>query len=111
MDKLLTYIITSIFIIAIIKFVFNYASNYFKYKKFIQKHFSQDKIYTINELSAAFNLDIETMKKILRMLEKAFVFRKMNALGVTMDKDYFSKYEIKILVRMLVKKTNGTLDR
>ncbi len=104
MDKLLTYIITSIFCISIIKIAFTSIKNHIKYKKFIKKNFTDDKLYTIDDLSNAFTLDTETMTKVLRMLEKAYVFKKLNSLGITMDKEYFSKYEIKILVRILLKK-------
>ncbi len=104
MDKLLTFTITSIFIATIIKLSFTYIKNYIKGRKFIKKHFFEDKLYTIDDLANAFNLDVETMINILRMLEKAYVFRKLNSLGVSMDKEYFSRYEMTILVKMLVQK-------
>ncbi len=104
MDQLLIYTITAIFVIITIKLALTYVNNYIKYKKFIKKHFVEDRLYNIDELAGSFALDTPTMKNVLNMLQKAYVFRSLNDMGVSMDKDYFSKYEIKILVKMLVKK-------
>lgn len=103
MDKLLTFTITAIFVATLVKLSFTQIKNHMKARRFIKKHFIEDKLYTIDELAKAFNLDIETMKNVLSMLEKASVFRKLNALGVSMNKEYFSKYEMTLLVKMLVK--------
>ena len=74
-------------------------------KIFLNKHFQdEDKLYTIEEVSNSFKLDKEHFKSLISILETHQYFSFFNKKGVTMVKDYYSKYELKYLVELLLKK-------
>ena len=72
---------------------------------FLNKHFQdEDKLYTIEEVSNSFKLDKEHFKSLINILETHQYFSFFNKRGVTMVKDYYSRYELKYLVELLLKK-------
>ena len=74
-------------------------------KIFLNKHFQdEDKLYTIEEVSNSFKLDKEHFKSLISILETHQYFNFFNKRGVTMVKDYYSRYELKYLVELLLKK-------
>ena len=74
-------------------------------KNFLNKHFQdEDKLYTIEEVSNSFKLDKEHFKSLISILETHQYFTFFNKRGVTMVKDYYSRYELKYLVELLLKK-------
>ncbi|WP_157159297.1 hypothetical protein [Brachyspira pilosicoli] len=72
---------------------------------FLNKHFQdENKLYTIEEVSNSFKLDKEHFKSLISILETHQYFSFFNKRGVTMVKDYYSRYELKYLVELLLKK-------
>ncbi|WP_295296099.1 hypothetical protein [uncultured Brachyspira sp.] len=72
---------------------------------FLNKYFpDEDKLYTIEEVSNSFKLDKEHFKSLIGILETHQYFNFFNKRGVTMVKDYYSRYELKYLVGLLLKK-------
>ncbi len=104
MDRIFSYIIIAIFLIIILKSIISLIYKYIKKAEFIKKHFALDKLYSIDDLSSAFNLDSEKMLQILNTIEKSGSFYKLKKNGITMNKNYFSKYEINILVGIIIKR-------
>ncbi len=76
-----------------------------KANAFLNKYFKdEDKLYSLKEVSDAFILEEDHFLKLLSTLEKYNYFSFFNKRGVTMVKDFYSKYELKYLVRLLCKK-------
>nr|WP_300743265.1 hypothetical protein [uncultured Brachyspira sp.] len=76
-----------------------------KSNKFLNKYFKdEDKLYSLEEVSSVFRLEKEHFSKLLSTLEKYHYFSFFNKRGVTMVKDYYSRYELKYLIRLLSKK-------
>ena len=72
---------------------------------FLNKYFpDEDKLYTIEEVSNSFKLDKEHFKYLISILETHKYFSFFNKRGVTMVKDYYSRYELKYLAELLIKK-------
>ncbi len=104
MERIFSYIIIAIFFVIILKSTVSLIYKRIKKTQFMKKHFSVDKLYSIDDLSSAFNLDSEKMLEILNTIEKSGSFHKLKKNEITMNKNYFSKYEINILVGIIIKK-------
>ncbi len=104
MDNLFTYILIIIFTMTILKIFISFMIRYIKSIRFFRKYFYEDRLYKLEDLSEAFKLDNETMIKILNSIEKSGGFKKLKSNNITMNKNYFSKYEIRILINTLIKK-------
>lgn len=75
-----------------------------KANDFINKYFYEDKLYSADEVSKIFKLDKGHFFSLINTLEKYNYFSFFNKRGITMTKDFYSKYELKYLVRLLSKK-------
>ncbi len=104
MDRIFTYIVIAIFFIIILRSIISLIYRHIKKRQFIKKHFDEDKLYSIDDLSLAFHLDNQKMLEILNTIEKAGSFYKLKKNDITMNKNYFSKYEIGILISIIIKK-------
>ena len=105
MPKIVQYLLILFIIVFIIKIIINNIAVTIKSNKFLNKYFKdEEKLYSIKEVSEAFKLEEEHFKKLLCTLEKYNYFHFFNKRGVTMVKDFYSKYELKYLVKILSKK-------
>lgn len=105
MPKIVQYFILIFIIILIIKITLNNIVIIKKSNEFLNKHFKdENKLYSIKEVSEAFRLEEEHFKKLINTLEKYNYFHFFNKRGVTMVKDFYSKYELKYLIKLLSKK-------
>ncbi|MEI0605259.1 hypothetical protein R4K55_13675 [Brachyspira alvinipulli] len=105
MPKIVQYFILIFIIVLIIKIIVNNIVISKKSNEFLDKYFKdEEKLYSIKEVSEAFKLEEEHFKKLLCTLEKYNYFHFFNKRGVTMVKDFYSKYELKYLVKILSKK-------
>ena len=75
-----------------------------KANTFIVKNFKEDRLYSISELASSFNMEELDFHRLLSVLQTYKYFNFFNKKGVDMIKDYYSKYEIKFLVKILLKK-------
>lgn len=105
MPKIVQYSLILFIIVLTIKIIINNICIKIKSDKFLNKYFKdEDKLYSLEEVSSAFRLEKEHFSKLLSTLEKYHYFSFFNKRGVTMVKDYYSRYELKYLVRLLSKK-------
>ncbi|MEI0478368.1 hypothetical protein [Brachyspira pulli] len=105
MPKILQYFIILFIITIVIKIIIDNICITIKSNKFLNKYFQDDeKLYSLKEVSEAFRLEEEHFSKLLETLEKYHYFSFFNKRGVTMVKDYYSKYELRYLIRLLSKK-------
>ena len=75
-----------------------------KSNQFMNKYFFEDKLYSAEEVSNIFKLDKEHFFLLINTLEKYNYFSFFNKRGIIMTKDFYSKYELKYLIRLLSKK-------
>ncbi|MEI0519001.1 hypothetical protein [Brachyspira murdochii] len=105
MQKTVQYLLILFIIVFIIKIIVNNITAAIKSNKFLNRYFKDDdKLYSLEEVSSAFKLEKEHFSKLLETLEKYHYFSFFNRRGVTMVKDFYSKYELRYLVRLLSKK-------
>ena len=105
MPKFVQYFILLFIIVFTIKIAVTRIIILKKSNAFLNKHFKdEDKLYSLKEVAEAFRLDENHFLKLLSTLEKYNYFTFFNKRGVTMVKDFYSKYELKYLVRLLSKK-------
>lgn len=105
MPKIVQYLLILFIIVFITKIIINNIAVTIKSNKFLNKYFKDDdKLYSLEEVASAFKLEKEHFSRLLETLEKYHYFSFFNKRGVTMVKDFYSKYELKYLVRLLSKK-------
>lgn len=104
MPKLLQYVFILFFAILIVKYFIYYIKVINKSNKFLKTHFNEDKLYSSKEVSKVFHLNEKDFLNLLQTLEDYNYFIFFKRRGVTMVKDYYSKYELKFLLRLLSKK-------
>ncbi len=75
-----------------------------KANKFIIKNFKEDRLYSISEVASSFNMGESDFHRLLSVLQSYKYFNFFNKRGVDMIKDYYSKYEINFLIKILLKK-------
>lgn len=75
-----------------------------KANRFLEEYFYEDKLYSAEEVSNIFKLDKERFFSLINILEKHNYFYFLNKRGIIMAKDFYSKYELKYLIRILSKK-------
>ncbi len=92
----------------ILAYIIKYSITSYNRKKksdiFFNKYFSEDRLYTLEEVSNAFKLDREHFLTLINTLEKHNYFIFFNKRGVSLVKDFYSQYELKYLVKILSKK-------
>ncbi|ACN83874.1 hypothetical protein OFR22_06000 [Brachyspira hyodysenteriae] len=105
MPKIVQYSLILFIIVLTIKIIIDNICIKIKSDKFLNKYFKdEEKLYSLEEVSSAFRLEKEHFLQLLSTLEKYNYFSFFNKKGVTMVKDYYSRYELKYLVRILSKK-------
>ncbi|PCG20134.1 hypothetical protein [Brachyspira sp. G79] len=105
MPKIVQYLLILFIITFIIKIIINNIAVTIKSNNFLNKYFKDDdKLYSLEEVSKAFKLEKDHFTRLLETLEKYHYFSFFNKKGITMVKDFYSKYELKYLVRLLSKK-------
>jgi len=101
--------IFSIFILGftlfcVVRFIVKSVIRKKKASKFFIKHFNEDRLYTLSEVASSFNIEDEHFHKLLSILQNYKYFHFFNKRGVDMIKDYYSGYELKFLIKILLKK-------
>lgn len=106
LNNILSFFISSLFLAyAIYKIIENIKLKK-KSKIFFDKHFSEDKLYSLAEVSNAFKLDENHFHSLIKTLQTYKYFHFFNKRGVDMIKDYYSQYELKFLIKIISKKQN-----
>lgn len=98
------YILISILAVIFIKHIISLFTNKNKINYYINKYFREERLYTLKEVASVFRLEEEHFLKLIKTLENYNYFPFFKKAGVTMVKDYYSKYELKTLIKILVKK-------
>lgn len=88
----------------LIKYIINRIIITKKANQFLNKYFYEDKLYSAEEVSNIFKLDKEHFFSLINTLEQYNYFSFFNKRGIIMAKDFYSKYELKYLIRLLSKK-------
>lgn len=91
-------------LVLLLKFIVDKIIVIKKSNQFMSKYFFEDKLYSAEEVSDIFKLDKEHFFSLINTLEKYNYFSFFNKRGVIMTKDFYSKYELKYLIRLLSKK-------
>lgn len=105
MSKIVQYFILLFIIAFTIKIIVSKILIIKKSDIFLNKYFKdENKLYSLKEVSEAFRLEENHFLELLSTLEKHNYFNFFNKRGVTMVKDFYSKYELKYLIRLLCKK-------
>lgn len=105
MINILIRYVAILFLLAIAtKKIIEYIKTKKKIKIFLLLYFNEDRLYNIDEIANAFKLDKEHLLDILETLENYNYFKRLKKNGVTLIKDYYSLYEIKIILKVVSKK-------
>lgn len=91
-------------LVLLLKFIIDKIIVIKKSNQFMSKYFFEDKLYSAEEVSNIFKLDKEHFFSLINTLEKYNYFSFFNKRGITVAKDFYSKYELKYLIRLLSKK-------
>ena len=91
-------------LVLLLKFIVDKIIVIKKSNQFINKYFFEDKLFSAEEVSNIFKLDKEHFFSLINTLEKYNYFSFFNKRGIIMTKDFYSKYELKYLIRLLSKK-------
>lgn len=91
-------------LVLLLKFIVDKIIVIKKSNQFMNKYFFEDKLYSAEEVSNIFKLDKEHFFSLINTLEKYNYFSFFNKRGIIMTKDFYSKYELKYLIRLLSKK-------
>ena len=91
-------------LVLLLKFIIDKIIVIKKANEFINKHFFEDKLYSAEEVSNIFKLDKEHFFSLINTLENYNYFSFFNKRGIIMTKDFYSRYELKYLIRLLSKK-------
>lgn len=91
-------------LVLLLKFIIDKIIVIKKSNQFMNKYFFEDKLYSAEEVSNIFKLDKEHFFSLINTLEKYNYFSFFNKRGIIMTKDFYSKYELKYLIRLLSKK-------
>ena len=91
-------------LVLLLKFIIDKIIVIKKSNQFMSKYFFEDKLYSAEEVSNIFKLDKEHFFSLINTLEKYNYFSFFNKRGIIMTKDFYSKYELKYLIRLLSKK-------
>lgn len=103
MKYIYSIVISTIIVVYIIRVIMTSRIRK-KSNNFFMTHFKEDRLYSASEVAYSFKLDKDYFHKLLSILESYKYFNFFNKSGVFMVKDYYSQYEIKFLIKILVKK-------
>lgn len=101
---MIKFFILLFILVLLLKFIIDKIIIIKKSNRFINKYFFEDKLYSAEEVSNIFKLDKEHFFSLINTLEKYNYFSFFNKRGIIMTKDFYSKYELKYLIRLLSKK-------
>ena len=101
---MIKFFILLFILVLLLKFIIDKIIAIKKANEFINKYFFEDKLYSAEEVSNIFKLDKEHFFSLINTLENYNYFSFFNKRGVIMTKDFYSKYELKYLIRILSKK-------
>ena len=101
---MIKFFILLFILVLLLKFIVGRIMIIKKSNEFINKYFFEDKLYSAEEVSNIFKLDKEHFFSLINTLENYNYFSFFNKRGVIMTKDFYSKYELKYLIRLLSKK-------
>ena len=101
---MIKFFILLFILVLLLKFIIDKIIIIKKSNRFINKYFFEDKLYSAEEVSNIFKLDKEHFFSLINTLEKYNYFYFFNKRGIIMAKDFYSKYELKYLIRLLSKK-------
>ena len=101
---MIKFFILLFILVLLLKFIIDKIIIIKKSNRFINKYFFEDKLYSAEEVSNIFKLDKEHFFSLINTLEKYNYFHFFNKRGIIMTKDFYSKYELKYLIRLLSKK-------
>ena len=101
---MIKFFILLFILVLLLKFIIDKITIIKKSNRFINKYFFEDKLYSAEEVSNIFKLDKEHFFSLINTLEKYNYFSFFNKRGIIMTKDFYSKYELKYLIRLLSKK-------
>lgn len=104
MEKFFQYFLILFLVFLFVRYLISRLFIINKSNIFLKKHFSEDRLYTADEVAKTFRLDTEDFHRLLKTLEDYNYFLFFKKRGVTMVKDYYSQYELKFLLRLLCKK-------
>ena len=101
---MIKFFILLFILVLLLKFIIDKIILIKKSNQFMSKYFFEDKLYSAEEVSNIFKLDKEHFFSLINTLEKYNYFSFFNKRGIIMTKDFYSKYELKYLIRFLSKK-------
>lgn len=101
---MIKFFILLFILVLLLKFIIDKIIAIKKANEFINKYFFEDKLYSAEEVSNIFKLDKEHFFSLINTLENYNYFSFFNKRGIIMTKDFYSKYELKYLIRLLSKK-------
>ena len=101
---MIKFFILLFILVLLLKFIIDKIIAIKKANEFINKYFFEDKLYSAEEVSNIFKLDKEHFFSLINTLENYNYFSFFNKRGIIMTKDFYSKYELKYLIRILSKK-------
>lgn len=101
---MIKFFILLFILVLLLKFIIDKIIAIKKSNRFINKYFFEDKLYSAEEVSNIFKLDKEHFFSLINTLENYNYFSFFNKRGIIMTKDFYSKYELKYLIRILSKK-------
>lgn len=97
-------LVLAVFLVIVVYRVIRMLYYRVKARKLWETHFAEDRIYTVEEVAGVFRLDSTHFKKLMGILEENGVFSRFTKMGVEMAKDYYSSYELRALLAVLVRK-------
>ena len=101
---MIKFFILLFILVLLLKFIIDKIIAIKKANEFINKYFFEDKLYSAEEVSNIFKLDKEHFFSLINTLENYNYFSFFNKRGIIMTKDFYSRYELKYLIRLLSKK-------
>lgn len=101
---MIKFFILLFILVLLLKFIIDKIIIIKKSNRFLRKYFFEDKLYSAEEVANIFKLDKDNFFSIIKTLEQYNYFSFFNKRGVIMTKDFYSKYELKYLIRLLSKK-------
>lgn len=101
---MIKFFILLFILVLLLKFIIDKIIIIKKSNRFLRKYFFEDKLYSAEEVSNIFKLDKDNFFSLIKTLEQYNYFSFFNKRGIIMTKDFYSKYELKYLIRLLSKK-------
>ncbi len=101
---MIKFFILLFILVLLLKFIIDKIIIIKKSNRFLRKYFFEDKLYSAEEVANIFKLDKDNFFSLIKTLEQYNYFSFFNKRGIIMTKDFYSKYELKYLIRIFSKK-------